>query len=72
MAKKEDQIDCDVCQNKRWLYGNSWRDENRKDDLPKKYKNVSFVRLPCPKCSWSEEVKKRIAYIKEFTEKIKS
>ena len=71
MAKQE-LPDCDVCKNKRYLYGNSWRDENRIQDLPIKYRNVSFVRLPCPKCSWSEEVKKRVAYIKEFTQKLKT
>jgi len=71
MAKKE-EIDCDVCNNKRYLYGNSWRDENRKQDLPLKYRNVSFVRLRCPKCNVTEEEKKRVAYIKEFTQKIKT
>jgi hypothetical protein len=59
MAKQE-LPDCDVCQNKRYLYGNSWRDENRKQDLPIKYRNVSFVRLPCPKCNRDKAVIERI------------
>lgn len=68
MAKK-DLIDCDVCKNKRYIYGNSWRDENRKQDLPKKYQNVSFSMLSCPKCNRSEEEKKRIEYINNFIKK---
>lgn len=68
MAKKE-LPDCDVCQNKRYLYGNSWRDENRKQDLPLKYQYVSFSMLSCPKCNRSDEEKKRVEYINKFANK---